>query len=97
MNFFPENTQLDLFYNTKYKNIYMPKAYERLILDLFLGNQMHFVRNDELVEAWRIFTPILHRIESDKMKPIDYKFGRYTTFFFIYFKQLSKSKLIPIE
>ena len=27
-------------------------------------------RSDELAEAWRIFTPLLHTIESDKPKPI---------------------------
>jgi glucose-6-phosphate 1-dehydrogenase len=51
----------------------MPDAYERLILDVFCGSQMHFVRSDELSEAWRIFTPLLHRIESEKIKPLPYK------------------------
>ena len=55
----------------------MPDAYERLILDVFLGSQTNFVRSDELAEAWRIFTPILHKIENAKIKPIPYKFGRY--------------------
>ena len=31
---------------------------------------MHFVRSDELAEAWRIFTPLLHTIEKDKPQPI---------------------------
>jgi hypothetical protein len=51
----------------------MPDAYERLILDVFCGSQMHFVRSDELSEAWRIFTPLLHQIESEKVKPLPYK------------------------
>lgn len=51
----------------------MPDAYERLILDVFCGSQMHFVRSDELHEAWRIFTPILHEIEETKVKPLPYK------------------------
>jgi len=51
----------------------MPDAYERLILDVFCGSQMHFVRSDELSEAWRIFTPVLHQIESEKIKPLPYK------------------------
>ena len=54
----------------------MPDAYERLILDVFLGSQTNFVRSDELAEAWRIFTPILHKIESAKLKPVPYKYGR---------------------
>lgn len=54
----------------------LPDAYERLILDVFLGSQTNFVRSDELAEAWRIFTPLLKRIEEDRTKPIRYVFGR---------------------
>ena len=53
----------------------MPDAYERLILDVFLGSQLNFVRDDELREAWRIFTPILHKVETEKIKPIPYVYG----------------------
>jgi glucose-6-phosphate 1-dehydrogenase len=53
----------------------MPDAYERLILDVFLGSQINFVRTDELAEAWRIFTPLLHKVEKEKIKPIPYKYG----------------------
>lgn len=35
---------------------------------------MHFVRNDELYEAWRIFTPLLHQIEKENIQPIPYKY-----------------------
>lgn len=54
----------------------MPDAYERLILDVFCGSQIHFVRSDELAEAWRIFTPLLHKIEKEKIRPSLYKYGR---------------------
>ncbi|XP_034949094.1 glucose-6-phosphate 1-dehydrogenase isoform X1 [Chelonus insularis] len=69
-----EETELDLTYGKRYKNIKLPDAYERLILDVFCGSQMHFVRSDELSEAWRIFTPLLHRIEKEKIPPIPYKY-----------------------
>ena len=36
-----------------------------------------FISSDELAEAWRIFTPILHQIEKENVKPIPYQFGRY--------------------
>ncbi len=91
------------------KDVKLPDAYERLILDVFCGSQMHFVRrcvsccdlysdvnviccfnnsettisesdlshqSDELREAWRIFTPLLHQIEKEKTPPIEYKYGR---------------------
>lgn len=50
----------------------MPDAYERLILDVFCGSQMHFVRSDELSEAWRIFTPLLKQIETHNAPSIPY-------------------------
>lgn len=42
---------------------------------------MHFVRSDELAEAWRIFTPLLKQIEVEKIQPIPYKWVRPTLFF----------------
>ena len=32
--------------------------------------------SDELREAWRIFTPLLHKIEREKSQPIPYVYGR---------------------
>ncbi|CAG2202422.1 G6PD [Mytilus edulis] len=32
-------------------------------------------RSDELYEAWRIFTPLLNKIETEKPKPITYVYG----------------------
>jgi glucose-6-phosphate 1-dehydrogenase len=77
MSFDMEETELDLTYSTRYKDARLPDAYERLILDVFVGSQMHFVRTDELAEAWRIFTPLLNEIESggENVKLIPYKYG----------------------
>lgn len=58
-----------------FQNVRLPDAYERLILDIFTGTQMHFVRSDELSESWRIFTPVLHEIESKHIPPIPYVYG----------------------
>lgn len=35
-----------------------------------------FCHSDELREAWRIFTPLLHQIEREKTQPIPYIYGR---------------------
>lgn len=48
-----------------------------MILDVFCGSQMHFVRADELSEAWRIFTPLLHEIEATQPEPLLYKFVNF--------------------
>lgn len=75
MAFDIEETELDLTYGSRYKGMTMPDAYERLILDVFYGSQVHFVRSDELAEAWRIFTPLLHQIDREKPKPVPYEYG----------------------
>ncbi|KAI3906101.1 hypothetical protein MKW98_018286 [Papaver atlanticum] len=68
-------SELDLSYQQRYQGVQIPEAYERLILDTIRGDQQHFVRRDELKEAWEIFTPMLHRIDGGKLKPILYKQG----------------------
>ncbi|XP_014247184.1 glucose-6-phosphate 1-dehydrogenase isoform X2 [Cimex lectularius] len=75
MTFSMEESELDLTYGSRYKDVKLPDAYERLILDVFCGSQMHFVRSDELAEAWRIFTPLLHTIENENVQPVPYTFG----------------------
>lgn len=67
-------TELDLSYKERFANR-VPDAYERLIYDVIRGDQNLFVRSDELQAAWKIFTPILHQIEQEKIKPIIYPFG----------------------
>ena len=46
-----EETELDLTYGERYQNVKLPDAYERLILDVFAGSKINFVRSDELEEA----------------------------------------------
>ncbi|XP_037086503.1 glucose-6-phosphate 1-dehydrogenase-like isoform X1 [Pollicipes pollicipes] len=70
-----EETELDLTYAARYRNLKLPDAYERLVLDVFCGSQMHFVRSDELAQAWRVFTPLLHTIEETRPKPVPYRYG----------------------
>ncbi|KAK6924723.1 Glucose-6-phosphate dehydrogenase, C-terminal [Dillenia turbinata] len=69
-------SELDLSYKQCYQGITIPEAYECLILDTYdSGHQQHFVRRDELTEAWKFFTPLLPRIENGEIKPILYKRG----------------------
>lgn len=75
MSFEMEESELDLTYGSRYKNVKLPDAYERLILDVFCGSQMHFVRSDELSEAWRIFTPLLKQIDVEQLDPVPYTYG----------------------
>ena len=71
----PVMTELNMSYNTNFADANVPDAYTRLILDVLRGQQAAFVRTDELKAAWEIFTPLLHEIDENKTKPIDYVFG----------------------
>ena len=45
----------------KYKDIFdaMPEAYQTLVLDVLKGDQTLFVHSDEVLEAWRLYDPLL--------------------------------------
>jgi glucose-6-phosphate 1-dehydrogenase len=68
-------TYLDLTYKNRYEDYVGVDAYEVLIQDVLKGEQQHFVRSDELAEAWRIWTPVLHQMEAEKTPPIKYTYG----------------------
>ena len=72
----PVRSLLDLTYANSYSGVPMPEAYTRLILEVLRGNQAPFVRMDELLQAWAIFTPLLNKIEGKRpVKPLKYKYG----------------------
>ena len=77
-----------ILYLCRFQGVYNPDAYTRLLLEALRGNQQAFVRTDELLTAWKIFTPLLHEIEKAthtpgevspetllKARPIPYRFG----------------------
>ncbi|CAG8622392.1 7499_t:CDS:2 [Funneliformis caledonium] len=68
-------SELDLTYNRRFSDFKIPDAYEALILDVLKGDHSNFVRDDELDAAWKIFTPILHKIDHDKIVPQPYAYG----------------------
>lgn len=71
----PVVSELDLSYKTRFPDKFstLPDAYTRLILQVLRGDSSAFVRDDELREAWKIFTPVLHEIDQGKLEPIKYK------------------------
>jgi len=71
----PVTTALDLTYKSEFPDAVLFDAYTRLMLDTLRGSQAHFVRDDELRAAWKIFTPLLHKIERERVKPIAYEYG----------------------
>lgn len=68
-------SELDLRYKATYQHADIPDAYERLILDVLRGDKSLFIRHDELMAAWDIFTPFLHLSEKERIAPLPYPFG----------------------
>lgn len=66
---------LDLTYADHYDTSQTPDAYERLIYDVLRGDHNLFVRNDELLAAWNIFSPLLHALEEKHVEPVMYPYG----------------------
>eukprot|EP00929_Paragymnodinium_shiwhaense_P065632 TRINITY_DN32881_c0_g1_i2.p1 TRINITY_DN32881_c0_g1~~TRINITY_DN32881_c0_g1_i2.p1 ORF type:complete len:715 (+),score=192.55 TRINITY_DN32881_c0_g1_i2:425-2569(+) len=71
-----QQTVLDLDLKKRFELRRTPEAYEKLIHDVIQGEGHNFVRRDELEEAWRIFDPLLHKLEVDEERvPERYVFG----------------------
>lgn len=73
-------TSLDLTYGERYtkgsNKLKIPEAYEALILDCLNDDHSNFVRDDELEVSWKIFTPLLHKIDNDEsIAPELYAYG----------------------
>ena len=66
---------MDMTYSTQFQRAYVGDAYERMFLNAARGDQALFVSSAELVEAWRIFTPLLHQIDEQKPQPVVHPFG----------------------
>eukprot|EP00929_Paragymnodinium_shiwhaense_P010150 TRINITY_DN114654_c0_g1_i1.p1 TRINITY_DN114654_c0_g1~~TRINITY_DN114654_c0_g1_i1.p1 ORF type:complete len:641 (+),score=180.71 TRINITY_DN114654_c0_g1_i1:66-1988(+) len=70
-----KETVMDMSYKTQFEGAYVGDAYERMFLNAARGDGALFVSAAELVEAWRIFTPLLHEIDNEKPDPVLYPFG----------------------
>mmetsp|Transcript_46756 Transcript_46756/g.134668 ORF Transcript_46756/g.134668 Transcript_46756/m.134668 type:complete len:339 (-) Transcript_46756:40-1056(-) len=67
--------QLKMSYRHSFPGSYVAGAYERMLLNASKGDQSLFVGSTELVEAWRIFTPLLDEIDRSRPQPVPYPFG----------------------
>eukprot|EP00930_Biecheleria_cincta_P002437 TRINITY_DN10344_c0_g1_i1.p1 TRINITY_DN10344_c0_g1~~TRINITY_DN10344_c0_g1_i1.p1 ORF type:complete len:628 (-),score=144.43 TRINITY_DN10344_c0_g1_i1:440-2278(-) len=68
-------SEMDLSYGDRYPGIYTPSAYTRLILAGIRGISDSFVRNDELMRSWELYSPLLESLEGKKELPIPYARG----------------------
>jgi glucose-6-phosphate 1-dehydrogenase len=54
-----------------------PEAYERLLLDVLLGDASLFPRNEEVEESWRVIDPIEHFWAEQADRPHLYRAGEW--------------------
>lgn len=54
-----------------------PEAYERLLLDVILGDQSLFTRIDFVLNSWKFVTNIMKTWESQNIKPLPYAAGTW--------------------
>lgn len=67
--------QMDFKYNSLSK-VYLPDAYERLLLDAMLGDSTLYARSDALEASWKFIDPIeMHWRESGERGLYPYKNG----------------------
>lgn len=64
-----EQVNMDFMYN-QLNDVYVPEAYERLILDCMQGDATLYSRGDALEAAWEFVDPILKAWENDAAIPV---------------------------
>ncbi len=74
MNVRPMNLSLN---PANHKQTRVPEAYERLLFDVLSGNATLFLRDDELLEAWRWVDPILQAWNDSEQRPEPYTSGSW--------------------
>ena len=67
---------MDFRYGTAFA-VPPPEAYERLLLDVMLGDPTLFTRSDEVENAWRFITPILDAWKQSHDPPATYPAGTW--------------------
>ena len=61
---------LEFHYGTAFKDQVIPEAYERLLQDALEGDTSLFIRNDHILEAWRIVDPLIKESEGSAARTV---------------------------
>ncbi|SFL88429.1 glucose-6-phosphate dehydrogenase [Legionella jamestowniensis] len=72
-----QQSKLDLSFDETFKSQRIADAYERLLLEVMLGNQYLFVRRDEVEQAWKWVDGILDAWRSFNEGPAPYQAGTW--------------------
>ncbi|VEG89685.1 glucose-6-phosphate dehydrogenase [Legionella spiritensis] len=72
-----QETKLDLSFDETFKSQRIADAYERLLLEVMLGNQYLFVRRDEVEQAWKWVDGILDAWQANDVPLHGYDAGSW--------------------
>jgi glucose-6-phosphate 1-dehydrogenase len=72
-----QKSKLDLSFSEEFSDRRIPDAYEKLLLEVMLGNQALFVRRDEVEQAWSWVDSIIAAWNSNNELPEPYQAGTW--------------------
>lgn len=72
-----QKSKLNLSFSEAFDTVRIPDAYEKLLLEVMLGDQSLFVRRDEVEEAWKWVDSILGAWKNSNEKPEPYQAGTW--------------------
>lgn len=72
-----QKSKLDLSFSQEFSDSRVADAYEKLLLEVMLGNQALFVRRDEVEQAWKWVDSIIAAWESSNEPPEHYQAGTW--------------------
>ena len=72
-----QKSKLDLSFSEAFSEERIPDAYEKLLLEVMLGNQALFVRRDEVEHAWKWVDSILEAWKHSAEPPEPYQAGTW--------------------
>lgn len=72
-----QKSKLNLSFQEEFSDERIADAYEKLLLEVMLGNQALFVRRDEVEQAWRFVDGILAAWEGSNEPPEEYHAGTW--------------------
>ncbi len=72
-----QKSKLNLSFSEEFKDERIPDAYEKLLLEVMLGDQSLFVRRDEVEQAWNWVDGILEAWKATNEEPYAYSSGSW--------------------
>jgi len=65
-----KSVDMEFHYTEGFKNLELPEAYERLLLDALQGDASLFTRSDGIEKSWELVDPIIQLWESPQGPPL---------------------------